>query len=144
METAGTNVVPLPEEPRRIRRRMLLATAARQRLEATAPPRGRAWINGRPALVPLRLLVERQAELVCAELVEAPRGSAPSTWPAFTRSFVLARSIVRHAMPASPASWRTCLTGTGPSSSSAARNSSASVRAGASSSRPERSWAPVC
>jgi len=47
METAGTNVVPLPEEPRRIRRRMLLATAARQRLEATAPPRGRAWLNGR-------------------------------------------------------------------------------------------------
>jgi len=50
MKAAGVNVVALPEEPRRIRRRMLRATAARQRLdEATPPPRGRAWINGREA-----------------------------------------------------------------------------------------------
>ena len=46
MET-GMNVVALPEEPERIRRRMVLATAARRRLEPTPPPRGRAWINGR-------------------------------------------------------------------------------------------------
>jgi hypothetical protein len=50
MEAADMNVVALPEEPRRIRRRMLLATAARQRLdEATPPRRARAWINGREA-----------------------------------------------------------------------------------------------
>jgi hypothetical protein len=47
MEAADMNVVALPEEPRRIRRRMLLATAARQRLEGTPPARARAWINGR-------------------------------------------------------------------------------------------------
>ena len=49
MEAADMNVVALPEEPKRIRRRMLLATAARQRLEVTPPPRARAWINGREA-----------------------------------------------------------------------------------------------
>ena len=49
MEAADVKVVVLPEEPRRIRRRMLLATAARQRLEAPPPGRGRVWINGREA-----------------------------------------------------------------------------------------------
>jgi hypothetical protein len=49
MEPAQVNGVVLPEEPRRTRRRILLATAARQRLEFTDPPRGRAWINGREA-----------------------------------------------------------------------------------------------
>jgi len=48
MEPAQVNVVVLPEEPRRIRRRMLLATAARQRLDPTTR-HGRVWINGREA-----------------------------------------------------------------------------------------------
>ena len=47
MEAAPENVVPLPEEPKRTRQRMLRAIAARQVLESPAPPRGRAWINGR-------------------------------------------------------------------------------------------------
>jgi hypothetical protein len=49
MKPAQVNVVVLPEEPRRIRRRILLATAARQRLDVAPSPRGRAWINGREA-----------------------------------------------------------------------------------------------
>ena len=46
MEAAHVSVA-LPEEPRRIRRRMLRAVAARQLLEATPRPHARAWINGR-------------------------------------------------------------------------------------------------
>jgi len=49
MEATGVNVIALPEEPGRIRRGMLRAIAARQRLEATPLTRGRMWINGREA-----------------------------------------------------------------------------------------------
>jgi hypothetical protein len=40
-------VVPLPEEPKRTRQRVLSAIAARARLESSSPPVARAWINGR-------------------------------------------------------------------------------------------------
>ncbi len=46
MEAADLNAVPQPEEPKRMRRRVMRAIAARKVLEAGRPPRGRAWING--------------------------------------------------------------------------------------------------
>ena len=45
MEAA--RLTPLPEEPRRTRRRVLSAIAARQRIESVSRPPARAWINGR-------------------------------------------------------------------------------------------------
>jgi hypothetical protein len=47
MGATGLNVVVLPEEPKRVRSRMLRAITARQRLEAGSRPSGRAWLNGR-------------------------------------------------------------------------------------------------
>ena len=46
MEAA--KLIPL-EDPKRTRRRVLSAIAARQRLESRTRPVGRAWINGREA-----------------------------------------------------------------------------------------------
>jgi hypothetical protein len=47
MGATGLNVVVLPEEPKRVRSRMLQAIAARQRLERGSRPLARAWLNGR-------------------------------------------------------------------------------------------------
>jgi len=42
----AARIVSLPEEPKRTRRRVLSAIAARQRLEGGPRPRRRAWITG--------------------------------------------------------------------------------------------------
>jgi hypothetical protein len=55
MEAPRMNVVVLPEEPRRIRRRMLLATAVRQRSRDRSPTRAGVdqWTRGRRARLAL-------------------------------------------------------------------------------------------